>query len=170
MIALQQAQQETDKQVKETSQQMKSTDKYIKELGKMLGGIGNSQGDVAEEFFYNSLGKKPTLGGIDYDFIDKNVTRKKDDIEDEYDILLINGQDVAIIEVKYKAHQQDLDRLIDKKYKNFKLLYPQYKNYQHHLALASFKINDNLKQQALNKNVAVLQRKGDIVETTLPSV
>ena len=147
---------------------MKETDETIKKLSRLIGGIGNNQGDVAEEFFYNSLKHKPRLAGIDYDFIDKNITRQKDGIEDEYDILLVNGKDVAIIETKYKAHSNDLDRLINKKYSNFKKLYPEYKDYNHHLGLASFNINDDLKQKALDERVMILQRKGEVIETTLP--
>ena len=96
----------------ETDKQMKKTDEKLKSMGIHLGNISNNQGDIAEEFFYNSLENNPTLAGIDYDFIDKNVTRKKADIEDEYDILLVNGKDIAIIETKYKAHSKDIEKLI----------------------------------------------------------
>ena len=139
-----------------------------KKLGKMVGGISNNQGDIAEEFFYNSLSFKPTLAGINYDFVDKNITRRKNDIEDEYDLVMVNGRDVAIIEIKYKSHIDDVDRLLNKKYKNFKLLYPEYKNYTHHLGLASFNINNEVKDEALKNNVILLQRKGDLIETILP--
>ena len=108
------------------------------------------------------------VGGITYDFINKNITRKRDDVEDEFDIVLVNGEDIAIIEVKYKAHERDLQRLLHKKYTNFKKLYPEYKNYKHHLGLASFYMSDDLKEEALSNQVMILQRKGDIVETTLP--
>jgi phage anti-repressor protein len=147
--------------------QSAKTDAKLERIGKMVGGISNNQGDIAEEFFYNSIKDKPTLAGINYDFIEKNVTRKKDNIEDEYDMLLVNGKDIAIIETKYKAHEKDLERLLNKKYTNFKKLYPEYKNYTHHLNLASFYISDDLKQQALESGVSVLQRKGDVVETTI---
>ena len=146
----------------------KEFDGRIKKLSRLIGGIGNNQGDVAEEFFYNSLSHKPSLGGIDYDFIYKNITKRQNNIEDEYDMLLVNGKDVAIIETKYKAHSNDLDRLINKKYSNFKKLYPEYKDYNHHLGLASFKINDNLKKEALSNNIMILQRKGEVIETILP--
>ena len=158
----------TDEQLRQTDEKMKETQETLKRVTKLVGNISNNQGDIAEEFFYNSLADKPSLAGINYDFIDKNVTRRKDKIEDEYDILLVNGKDIAIIETKYKAHQKDIDRLINKKYENFKKLYPEYKDYNHHLGLASFYINDDVKDKALNNNVILLQRKGDIVETILP--
>jgi phage anti-repressor protein len=154
----------------ETSKQMKETDRKLKSMGIHLGNISNNQGDIAEEFFYNSLASKPRLAGIDYDFINKNAHKRIGKIEDEYDILLVNGKDVAIIETKYKAHTKDIERLINKKYENFKKLYPEYKNYTHHLGLASFNMNEDVKEMASEKNVILLQRKGDLIETILPSL
>jgi len=124
---------------------------------------------VAEEFFYNSLKDDPSLAGINYDFIEANAHRKKDKTEDEYDILLVNGKDIAIIETKYKAHTKDVEKLINIKYKNFKKLYPEYKDYNHHLGLASFKMNEEVKNLALENNVMLLQRKGKIMKTILPN-
>ncbi|WP_157792528.1 hypothetical protein [Thiomicrospira microaerophila] len=43
-----------------------------------------------------------------------------------------------------------------------------YRDYKHHLVLATFSIYDELKQEALSKGVTVLQRKGDIIETFEP--
>ncbi len=82
--------------------------------------------------------------------------------------MLINGKDVAIIETKYKLHERDLDKLLNKQYPDFQKLYPEYANYKHHFALASFYIDDELKDEALEKGVIILQRKGDLVDTFLP--
>jgi len=89
-------------------------------------------------------------------------------LQDTFDIFLLNGKDIAIIETKYKAHENDVIKLINKKYENFKKLYSEYKDYNHHLGLASFYISDDVKNEALKNNIMVLQRKGDIIETTLP--
>ncbi len=148
-----------------TDEQMKKTDARLDRVAKLVGNISNNQGDIAEEFFYNSIKAKPSLNGITYDFVDKNVTRNKNSIEDEYDILMVNGKDIAIIEVKYKAHTKDIKRLINEKYSNFKKLYLEYNTYNHHLALASFNINDDVKKMAKENNVLLLQRKGDLIET-----
>jgi len=168
ILELKESQKQTDRQIKETNEQMKQTDKKLDKLAKLFGNVGNNQGDVAEEFFYNSLESKPTLAGINYDFIDKNITRSKKGLKDEFDIVLINGKDIAIIETKYKAHTADVKKLITKKYDNFKKLYPEYKEYTHHLGLASFHMNDDVKALALENNVMLLQRKGDIIETIVP--
>ena len=153
---------------KATDEQMKRTDEKLDRIGAMLGSIGQNQGAVAEEFFYNSLKETQTLAGVHYDFIDKSLSRTSNGISDEYDIILVNGQDVAIVEVKYKAHESDLDKLLTKKINNFKKLFPAYKDYRHHLVLATFHLYNELKERALQNNVIVLQRKGDIVESYLP--
>jgi hypothetical protein len=166
----------TDEQMKKTDKQMKKTDIKLdkllashKQLGKMVGGISNSQGDVAEEFFINSIGSNQNIGGIQYDMMYSNLSKKvANEVEDEFDIVLVNGKDVAIIEIKYKLHQKDIDTLLNKKIVNFRKLYPEYKDYNHHLGLASFKIYDDVKQEALDNNIMVLQRKGDVIESFLP--
>ena len=153
---------------KATDEQMQRTDEKLDRIGAMLGSIGQNQGAVAEEFFYNSLKETQTLAGVHYDFIDKSLSRTSNGISDEYDRILVNGQDVAIVEVKYKAHESDLDKLLTKKFNNFKKLFPAYKDYRHHLVLATFHLYNELKERALQNNVIVLQRKGDIVESYLP--
>ena len=156
------------KQSAETDRQMKETDEKLKSVGIQLGNIGRNQGDVAEEFFVNSLSSTLKVADIQYDELYKNMYKKTKKIEGEFDIVLINGKDVAIIETKYKAHSSDLEELINEKHKKFQALYPQYNDYNHHLGLASFHINEDLKKDALNKNIFVLQRKGDLIKSFLP--
>ena len=124
--------------------------------------------EIAEEFFYNLLRDTQILAGVHYDFIDKNVSRTGNGVSDEYDMILVNSRDVALVEIKYKAHEEDLTKLLTRKYNNFKTLFPAYKDYQHHLVLATFYLYDELKELALKNNVIVLKRKGDIVESFLP--
>jgi len=172
-LAISQA--KTDEQLKELKASNQRTDERFEDLrtsnkrmGILLGSISNNQGDVAEEFFYNSLEDKKDLAGIHYDFIDKNWKSSTKNLRDEFDIVMVNGKDIAIIEVKYKAHEKDLEKLLTKKQENFRELFPIYKDYTHHLALASFYMPQDLKEKALENNVIVLQRKGDVMETFIP--
>ena len=150
----------------ELKQSQEKSDRRLDKVAKLVGNISNNQGGVAEEFFINSIAPTQKLGGIQYDFMETNAHRhiKSKNLRDEFDIVLVNGKDIAIIEVKYNAHKNDVETLITRKLDNFKKLYPEYKDYTHHLGLASFKV----KQKALENNVMILQRKGDIVETFLP--
>ena len=152
-------------ELKETQEK---TSKEVDKLSKYIGNIGQNQGDVAEEFFVNSISPTLKVGDIQYDELYKNLHKKTKKAEGEFDIVLVNGTELALIETKYKAHENDVDNLVNKKYNNFKKLYPEYKDYNHHLGLASFYINDETKEKALNNNIMILQRKGDVVETILP--
>jgi hypothetical protein len=163
------SQREWDKRMKETEKQMKETSKKIDKLSDYVGSIGKNQGFVAEEFFINSISDTLELGGIQYDELNKNMAKKTKKAEGEFDIVLVNGKELALIEVKYKAHEKDIDDLVNKKHKNFKVLYPEYNDYVHHLGLASFYIYDDIKTKAKENNVMILQRKGDLLVTTLPS-
>ncbi len=93
-----------------TDAQMARTDAKLDRLSEMYGGVGNSQGAVAEEFYHNSLKANPVLAGMRFDFMDKNVTRSHSGLEAEFDLLLVNGREVFVVEVKYKAHENDLKR------------------------------------------------------------
>ncbi len=155
----------TDEKLNKLAEAQAKTDAKLRKLAEMYGGVGNNQGKVAEEFYYNSLKRKPILNGIQFDFIEKNVTRSKGDIEEEYDLLLVNGKDVFIIEVKYRLHPKDIERLVGRKRTNFIKLFPEYQNYKIHLALASFAVEDEVKQMALEQGVTLLQRRGHVIET-----
>ncbi|QFY88358.1 hypothetical protein D5125_02050 [Magnetovirga frankeli] len=159
------AQAKTDAQLAKTDTQLAKTDAKLNKLAEMYGGVGNNQGKVAEEFYFNSLKHNPVLNGIRFDFIEKNVTRSKRGIEEEYDLLLVNGEDVYIIEVKYRLHPKDIERMLGRKLSNFKILFPEYRDYRIHLALATFTLDDDVKQMALDQGITLLQRRGEVIET-----
>jgi hypothetical protein len=143
---------------------MKLTDEALKRIGIQVGGISNNQGDVAEEFFYNSLVDDAHLGAIHFDDISKSMQKHRGPIQEEYDLVMTNGDAIGIVEVKYKAHENDLDKL-ERKMRHFKQLFPVYKNYKLYGAIAAFHINDTAKNAALERGFFVLQRCGDVVHT-----
>ncbi len=155
----------TDAQLAKTDAQLARTDAKLDRLAAMYGGVGNNQGAVAEEFYYNSLKADPVLDGMRFDFVDRNVTRSRAGLEDEFDLLLVNGRAVFVVEVKYKAHERDLGRLLDEKAPNFRRLFPEHAERRQRWGLATFHIHEGLKRAALERGVSVLQRRGDLIET-----
>lgn len=156
---------QTDMQMKQTDIQMKKTDEKLKRMGIHLAGISTNQGDVAEEYFINSL--KDTslkIADMNFDMLVTNMEVSRGGKHDEYDILLVNGESLAIIEIKYKVHPRDIEKL-DKKVLNIKELSPVYKDFKVYAGIAGFKIPHDVKTEALDKGYFVLERKGDIVET-----
>jgi len=155
---------ETDALQKENAVQQKETTRKLDKVAKMLGGIGTNQGDVAEDFFYNSLIKDNHLGSLTFDDVTKNMSKHRGLLQEEYDIFLTNGNAIAIIEVKYKAHLGDIEKL-ERKFANFKALFPIYKDYKLYGAMASFYFNHETKRELLKQGFFVLERSGDIVNT-----
>ena len=76
----------------------------------MYGASEKNKGDIAEEFFYKYLNRNMSLNNIEYDDIEPQLRRhkKKLNIQGEYDIVMINGSALAVIEVKLKGHLNDL--------------------------------------------------------------
>ncbi|MEI6184762.1 MAG: hypothetical protein WCP65_04480, partial [Bacteroidota bacterium] len=119
-----------------TEAQMNRTDETLKRMGIHLGGITDNNGSNTEDYFYNSLVDNPVLGGIKYDSIAKNFQIKSKRTQGEFDIVMFNGDNVALIECKYKAHEKDVEKLIHKKVYSFKELFPIYANHKFYLGIA----------------------------------
>lgn len=142
----------------------KETGRKLDKVAQMLGGISVNQGDVAEDFFYNSLIKDNHLGALAFDDITKNMAKHRGKIQEEYDIFLTNCESIAIIEVKYKAHLADIKKL-DRKFENFKKLFPIYKDYKLYGAMASFYFNQETKDELLKQGYFIVERCGDLIKT-----
>ena len=158
------AQDRTDGQIAGLAVAQQETTRKLDKLGELYGNVGQNQVDVAEEFFLNSLLKDNHLGSIHFDDVVKNMEKHRGQIQEEYDLVMTNGEAIGIVEVKYKAHTNDLDKL-DRKMKHFKKLFPIYQNYKQYGAIASFHIIDDAKKEALRRGYFVLQRSGDLVHT-----
>jgi hypothetical protein len=154
----------TDEKMAELLATQAETGVTLKEACKLLGNIGRNQGDVAEEFFFNSLVEDNHLGAIRFDDVTARMQKHRGQIQEEYDLVLTNGDAIGIVEVKYKAHQNDLNKL-ERKMRNFKKLFPVYENYKLYGALAAFHLHEEAKKEALERGFFVLQRSGKLVHT-----
>jgi hypothetical protein len=135
--------------------------KRMKKLEEITGAWANNHGAFAEEYFFNSFenGQK-NFFGEKFDEIRKNV--KGIEKDDEYDILLINGQSIGIVEIKFKAHENDIPKVI-KKVETFRENFPKYKNHRIYLGLASLTFYPESEQECINQGVAVIKQLGDTV-------
>ena len=82
--------------------------------------------------------------------------------KDEYDILLINGKSIGIIEVKYKAHVNDIAKVL-RKATTFRQNFPQYANHQVYLGLATMVFYPDLEQECIKEGIAIIKQVGDTV-------
>lgn len=155
---------QTDEQMRQTDEQMKSTDKKLDKIAELVGNIGKNQGDIAEEYFFNSLSHDARLGTIHFEDIAQNMHKQRGKLEEEYDLVMTNGDTIGIIEVKYKVHVNDLNKL-ERKMRNFKMLFPVYATYKVYGAIATFHIHSDAKDAALERGFFVLQRSGKVIHT-----
>ena len=157
---------ETKKTLKEmfaeTDRKFQETRESIKELGNHIGGISNSIGDMAEDYFYNTFKKDKTFANQQFDKIKRNVIYDRDnDVVIEYDILLFNGTNVAIIEVKFNAKPQNIkvEKLLSR-IDTFKVLYPEYKNYGIYLGVAALSFKKQTAKELHSAGIATIHQVG----------
>ena len=138
-------------------------EKRMKRIEQRVGAWANNNGSFAEEYFYNSFDNdRRNFFGEKFDTIRRGLKSKGLKIEDEYDIVLYNHTSVAIIEVKYKAHENDIEKTL-KKAETFRILCPDYKDYKIYLGLASLCFYPELEQKCADQGIAIIKQVGDSV-------
>jgi hypothetical protein len=153
--------QETYKQMRETARQMRETDRKIDKLSKQIGGIDNNIGYHAEQFFQNVFADKKVFGGIKYDNIILNMKHSEDV---EFDIVLKNGNSVAIIEVKNRIRANFVKKLAEERIKEFRKYFPEYKGYYVYLGIAGFSFGEDVLEEARKYGVGIIRQVGDGIE------
>ena len=101
------------------------------------------------------------FAGQEYDSLIPNLIRKSKtlNLQGEYDLVLYNCTSIVIMEVKYKARKDDVEKLM-KKVETFKLLFPEYANFTVYLGLAAFHFEENTEEISIEQGVAVIKQKG----------
>jgi hypothetical protein len=156
---------EFDRRVEEAKRERKASvaelDRIIKDLAKQIGGTSNTQGDFAEEYFYNSIDKKKrNFFGYEFDTIERNRQRKRNGVAGEYDLLLINGQAVGIVEIKFKARIDDIPKVLDK-VSTFRATFPEYQHHKLYLGLAAMSFGKGVESKTKEAGIAIMKQVGD---------
>ena len=139
------------------------SERRMKKIEETMGSWSNNHGSFAEEYFFNSFENgQQDFFGEKFDEIEKNIKVVKRGFQDEYDIVMFNGSHVAIIEVKYKAHKNDLPKVL-KKAETFRILCPDYKESDIFLGLASLSFYPELEQECIKQGIAVIKQVGETV-------
>jgi hypothetical protein len=150
----------TDAQLAKTDAQLARTDAKLDRLATLYGGVSDNQGSAAEEFFFNSLNASKQIGTIRFEEVFPKVFGGKPGAQQEYDILLLNGDAAAIVEVKYKVHPSSLDQ-VQKQLDLFKVHFPEHAHIKLYGGIAGFSIPDEVTEQAHAKGYFVLKRQGE---------
>jgi hypothetical protein len=131
-------------------------------IAEQLGGISKSQGDATEEFFVNSLMDKKNIGGIRFDEVLTQVKGGEPGRQQEYDIILKNGNVATVIEVKYRFREQDLKQL-DQQIQRIKKDFRSFRKMDIYGGIAGFSIPAEVASAAHKKGYFVLRRKGGLL-------
>jgi hypothetical protein len=74
--------------------------------------------------------------------------------------LLINGKSIGIVEVKFKAHKNDLPQVL-RKVETFRVNFPEYKNHKIYLGLATMVFYPELEQECVQQGIAIIKQVGN---------
>ena len=143
----------------ETDRQMKETGRRMDKIFSKMSSWDYNHGQFAEEYFLNSFEQGHTnFFGERFDYMMKN--RGGVEIEDEYDIVLVNGQYVGIVEVKFKAHENDIPKVL-KKVDTFRINFPKFQNHKVYLGLASMAFYPEVEETCKKQGIAVIKQVGE---------
>jgi hypothetical protein len=150
--------------------QIAETEKTVKSISEQLGNIGHNNGEFAEEYFANDLEDKKTFAGMLFDEVGRNIKGIHGKLKDEFDIVMYNSVAVVIMEIKYKVHVNYLEEMVEKKVKNFRELFPYYKDYKIYLGIGSMSFYDDVVTKAKELGIAILRQKGETIEVDTETI
>jgi len=146
-----------------SEKEFEKSEKRMKKLEDLLGSWANNFGSFAEEYFFNSFeNEQQNFFCEHFNKIRKNLKMSWKNIEDEYDIVMYNDSSVAIVEVKSKAHKNDVQEVM-KKAETFRILCPDYSDYNIYLGLASLSFYEEVEQECIKQGIAIIKQVGDTV-------
>ena len=126
-----------------------------------MGGIGNSNGEMAEEYFYNAFKADKFFANERYYKVRRNQIYRKEEIEAEFDLVLLNGKSAALIEVKYNAKPDNISvEKIISKIKYFKILYPECEKFKIYLGVAAMSFKKGLEAELHQAGIATIRPVG----------
>ena len=141
---------------KETDAKFKETDRFLKEIGKAVGGYGNVEGQIFEDQVFYSFQKHPYLKGIKFEEVQRNWKRSMHGLAAEYDVVLLNGSFVGVIEAKRKLEKEDIIKFSEKALPAFKGLYPDMKDKKLIGAFATATVNERVLAAAKDAGILIL--------------
>ena len=145
---------------KEREKERKYWDAKNHEVNKRIAEVTGTLGDAAEFEFVQAINNNNKIcAGIQFDVILPNVTAKR-----EYDIILINGEYMGLVEVKWQADIKDIRKLVYKQVPALREDMPIYKNKKLIVFIASHVYNKKVATYANKLGVCFLYEKGQTLQ------
>ncbi|MCL2100710.1 MAG: hypothetical protein FWH22_03220 [Fibromonadales bacterium] len=155
---------EWEQNLAEWERRRAETDRQIDKVAKQMGNINENIGSHAEQFFQSAFEKKLEFGGIKYDEMIRNLRHKGRNDEIEFDIVLVNGDSIAIIEVKNRIHPSFVKQLAEERMKIFRKHFRDFDGYSAYLGIAGFSFSDFVVEEASRYGVGIIRQVGDSME------
>jgi len=155
---------ETDKQIDKVDKQIDKVDKQIDKVSKQMGGINENIGKHAEQFFQDAFEKKLEFGGIKYDEMIRNLHYKGRNEEVEFDVVLVNCDSIAIIEVKNRIHPNFVRELAEERIGKFRKYFHDFDGYSAYLGIAGFSLCEFVVEEASRYGVGIIRQVGNSME------
>lgn len=118
---------EHQRRMDEAAKQWAEHQRWMKQADKRWGDIANVQGEIAEDLFRRNAATALRSHGIRVDDVYTNL--KVPGVR-EYDIVLVNGREAVVLEIKNKLRGDDITKFLHTQLPRFKTAFPQYKRYQ----------------------------------------
>jgi len=136
----------------------------MEKISEQIGGISNNIGFHAEQFFQNVFEEKLEFGRIKYDEMIPNLMYKGKKDEIEFDIALVNGDSIALIEVKNRIHPNFVIELAEERVEKFREYFHEFDNYDAYLGIAGFSFSDEVLDRASTYGIGIVRQVGEGVE------
>jgi predicted nucleic acid-binding Zn-ribbon protein len=165
---LQKSQDEAWAAIKETQRAHKETEKAIKDTQKNIGGLSNTIGSLTEHIMTPALPRKFKQFGFAFNQI--TTIKYAENVYAEVDVLLENGDQAMVVEVKTTLRLEDIDDHLDRMEKVRKHADEKGDKRQFFGAIAAAIADKSIKKYALKKGLFFIEPTGENVTVTKPEI
>lgn len=117
-----------------------------------------------ERFFQNIFRKKLEFGGVRYDRMFIDLEHKDHLMKIKFEIILLNGDSIALINVKSNIQPDFVKELAEEHIKKFREAFFKYKNHIAYLGIAGFSFSDEVLEQASRYGIGIVKQVGEGIE------
>nr|VFK21673.1 MAG: hypothetical protein BECKLFY1418C_GA0070996_10999 [Candidatus Kentron sp. LFY] len=149
--------QETDRQMRETDRKMQETDRRLKKAEDLF---TTQWGRLMESLVSGSLIRIFNAKGIPVDDVSTRIKGSRQGHSYEFDIIVHNGREVIIVEVKTTLRPDDVREFLDK-LKNARTWMPRYRDNSIYGAMAWLQTNAGAEKMVENRGLFSIRAVGD---------
>lgn len=138
------------------------TDRKLKEVTAAIGRLGNRLGEFVEEMVRPAVVRVFQERGIAVHQVSRDVYVERVGDAMEIDLLVVNGQDAILVEVKSELKTDDVKEHVSR-LQRFKKLCPQYASFRVMGAVAGMVVPEDSAWFAYRQGLFVLAQSGETV-------